>query len=34
EFKLDGTAQMALQQIEDKGYLIPYTADERQLISS
>ncbi|NDV60605.1 ATP-binding protein [Bacteroides sp. 519] len=32
EFKLDGTAQMALQQIEDKGYLIPYTADERQLI--
>ncbi|NDV60658.1 AAA family ATPase [Bacteroides sp. 519] len=32
EFKLDGTAQMALQQIDDKGYLIPYTADGRQLI--
>lgn len=32
EFKLDGTAQMALQQIDDKGYLIPYTADGRKLI--
>lgn len=32
EFKLDGTAQMALQQIDDKGYLIPYTADGRKLM--
>ena len=27
EFKLDGDAQAALQQIDAKGYLIPYTAD-------
>ena len=32
EFKLDETAQMALQQIEDKEYLIPYTADGRKLV--
>ena len=32
EFKLNGTAQMALQQIEEKGYLIPYIADGRKLI--
>ncbi len=30
EFKLNGTAEQALQQIEDKGYLIPYQADERK----
>jgi hypothetical protein len=29
EFKLDGTAQKALQQIEDKGYARPYEADAR-----
>ena len=31
EFKLNGTAEQALQQIEDKGYLIPYQADEREV---
>ena len=31
EFKLDGTAQEALQQIEDKGYTRPYIADSRKL---
>ena len=31
EFKLDGTADEALQQIEDKGYARPYKADERKL---
>lgn len=24
EFKLDGSAEVALKQIDDKGYLIPY----------
>ncbi|NDV57935.1 ATP-binding protein [Bacteroides sp. 519] len=32
EFKLNGTAQEALRQIDEKGYLIPYTADTRQLV--
>ena len=32
EFKLNGTAEEALQQIEDKGYLIPYQADGREVI--
>ena len=31
EFKLDGTADEALQQIEDKGYAIPYANDTRTL---
>jgi Protein of unknown function (DUF1703)./Predicted AAA-ATPase. len=31
EFKLDGDAQAALQQIDEKGYLIPYTADGRRV---
>ena len=31
EFKLDGTADEALQQIEDKGYARPYEADKRKL---
>ena len=31
EFKLDGTAQQALQQIEAKGYAKPYLADKRTL---
>ena len=31
EFKLDGTADEALRQIEDKGYARPYEADSRQL---
>jgi len=29
---LNGTAEEALQQIEDKGYLIPYQADGREVI--
>ena len=31
EFKLDGTASEALQQIEDKGYARPFISDSRQL---
>ena len=31
EFKLDGTLEEALQQIEDKGYARPYEADSRPL---
>ena len=31
EFKLDGTADEALQQIEEKGYARPYEADKRKL---
>ena len=31
EFKLDGTAQEALQQINDRGYARPYEADSRPL---
>lgn len=32
EFKLDGSADDALAQIDDRGYLIPYTADGRRLV--
>ena len=32
EFKLDGSVDKALQQIDDKGYLILYTVDGRQLV--
>ncbi len=31
EFKLDGTAGEALQQIEDRGYALPYAGDARTL---
>ena len=31
EFKLNGTANEALKQIEDKGYVRPYEADKRKL---
>ncbi|MBR3398443.1 MAG: PD-(D/E)XK nuclease domain-containing protein, partial [Prevotella sp.] len=31
EFKLDKTADETLQQIEDKGYALPYAADPRRL---
>ena len=31
EFKLDGTAEEALRQIEEKGYATPYAADSRKL---
>lgn len=32
EFKLHGTAEEALKQIDEKGYLLPYTVDSRQLV--
>ena len=32
EFKLDGTVEEALRQIDEKGYLIPYIADGRRLV--
>ena len=31
EFKLDGSAQEALQQIQDKGYARPYEAERRNV---
>jgi hypothetical protein len=34
EFKLDGTADEALKQIEDKGYDRPYLADKRKLFKA
>lgn len=34
EFKLNGSAGEALQQIDDRGYLIPYAADGRTLIKA
>lgn len=32
EFKLNGTAEDALKQIDEKGYLLPYATDGRKLI--
>ena len=32
EFKLDKSAKEALEQIEEKGYALPYAADERKVI--
>ena len=32
EFKLKGTSEQALQQIEEKGYTLPYAAEGRQVI--
>lgn len=32
EFKLYGTPEEALKQIDEKGYLIPYTTDHRQRV--
>lgn len=32
EFKLNGTAEDALKQIHEKGYLLPYTVDGRKLV--
>lgn len=32
EFKLNGTAEEALKQIDEKGYLIPYQLDNKQLV--
>ena len=31
EFKLNSTTEVALKQIEDKGYALPYAADKRKL---
>lgn len=30
--KFDGSADAALKQIDDKGYLIPYTAEGKRLV--
>ena len=32
ELKFDGSADAALKQIDDKGYLVPYTADGKRLV--
>ena len=32
EFKLNGTAEEAMQQIDKNGYLIPYQLDGRKLV--
>ena len=32
EFKLNGTAEEALQQIHDKGYAVPFQTDNRQIV--
>jgi hypothetical protein len=32
EFKLDGTAEEAMQQINDKNYALPFATDNRRLI--
>ena len=32
ELKFDGSADVALKQIDEKGYLIPYTADGKRLV--
>ena len=32
EFKLNGTAEEALKQIDDRGYLIPYQSDNRRTV--
>ena len=31
ELKYDGSAEAAIQQIDDKGYLIPYSADGKRM---
>ena len=32
ELKVNGTAKEALQQIDDRGYAIPFTADGRKVV--
>lgn len=32
EFKLNGTAEDALQQMEEKGYAVPFNMDRRQIM--
>ena len=34
EFKLNGTAEEALKQIDEKGYLIPYKTDHREIVKA
>ena len=34
EFKLNGTAEEALKQIDEKGYLIPYKVDHREVVKA
>ncbi len=34
ELKYDGSAEEAFRQIDDKGYLIPYSADGKRLVKS
>ncbi|MDR0663576.1 MAG: ATP-binding protein, partial [Spirochaetaceae bacterium] len=34
EFKVDGSAENALRQIDEKGYMIPYIADGRRLVKA
>ena len=33
EFKLDGSAEQALQQIEEKQYALPFAGDSRRVFS-
>ncbi|MGN0087828.1 MAG: PD-(D/E)XK nuclease domain-containing protein, partial [Candidatus Limimorpha sp.] len=33
EFKMDGSAQSALEQIRERGYIKPYLADKRKVFS-
>ena len=33
EFKMDGSAQSALEQIRERGYTKPYLADKRKVFS-
>ena len=32
EFKLNGTVEQAMEQIEEKGYAFPYMAEDQQVI--
>lgn len=34
EFKLNGSAVEAVQQIKEKGYALPYAADKRRILAS
>ena len=34
EFKLNGTAEEALRQIEEKGYALPFAGDDREVFKS
>ena len=32
ELKFDGSAEEAIRQIDDKGYLVPYSAESKRLV--